>query len=510
MKTEGADPSVLYVSRGVNAGYYFMYVTSDALEGTGFLAYKSRDLVDWELVGTALSASEKYDEATGYTTVSYMSENYWAPEVIYDADTGLYYMFYSATRTDGNGVRFYADIAVSDSPAGPFVPYNQYLGKSPAVIDEENKLLAYEPVFDFSNMDKDHPLYEASTNGYMKVIDMNPFADPVSGQKYMYFCHDLATEVGITESSIYVMALNNDYTPDYTSVTALTSPDSTLNEGKVNEAPYVVYNAQSGKYYLLYSANAFYENSYCVRVAVSDTPVGPFTKLTQAQGGYLLYTDSDWTWAAGTGHCSVVSRDGQDYIVYHAHKGWADDALIRGIAVDELHWVENADGLLVPVANGPSTTAMPLTTYTYENIASLATVTADHIADGSADSLTDGVILHHNGGFLKDVLFDGSSATVMLQFDEVKTIEAVAVYNSMEKRLGNIESIRLHLVGGGYISFNDLAFDLDQYVTENGTVIPGGSISVEFVPLEVTAIEIVLPAAEAQYAVSEIAVMAKK
>ena len=505
LKTEGADPSAIYISEGDQAGYYYMYVTSDSLGVKGFLAYRSQDMVQWECVGTALSTFEQYDEATGYTTVSYLSADYWAPEVIYDGNTGLYYLFYSATlRVDGV-TRFYADIAVSDSPAGPFVSYNQYLGKDPVVIDEENKILAYAPVFDFANMDPEDPLYETKTGGYMKVIDMSPFVDPVSGKKYVYFCHDLATELGITKSSIYVMALNDDYTPDYSKVYALTEAESALGEGKVNEAPYVVYNAQSGKYYLLYSANAFYQKGYCVRVAVADRPVGPFRKLTQAEGGSLLYTDSAWTWAAGTGHCSIVSRDGQDYIVYHAHKEQTEEALIRGIAMDELHWVENADGLLVPVANGPSVTAMPLTADQHENIASSATITADYIAEGSVEDLRDGVVLYHDTAFLKSVVFDGSAATINLQFDEVKSINGIAIYNGSEDLFSGVASIRLQLAGGGVITYENLACAMAE-----GVVLPGSGVAVAFSSLNVVSIEIVMPASDAQYAISEIAVMAMK
>lgn len=203
--TVGADPDVLYISEGEDAGYYYMYITSDDLHGAGFLAYKSRDLVEWVCAGVALRSEGSYDEATGYTTVSYAFSNYWAPEVIYDRESKLYYMFYTANRYDtsfASSMYFFGDIAVSESPAGPFVQYNKYFGNEPVVIDEEKKIMAYEPAFDFSKMDPSHPLYETDSDGYMKVIDLNPFIDPVSGQKYVYFCHDLGANLAISESSI--------------------------------------------------------------------------------------------------------------------------------------------------------------------------------------------------------------------------------------------------------------------------------------------------------------------
>lgn len=522
--TVGADPDVIYISEGEDAGYYYMYITSDDLHGAGFLAYKSRDLVEWVCAGVALNSGGVYDEATGYTTVSYAFSNYWAPEVIYDKETKLYYMFYTANRYDTNfasGLNFYGDIAVSESPAGPFVQYNKYLGKEPVLVDEDKKILTYEPVFDFSNMDPGHPLYENNTNGYMKIIDMNPFIDPKSGQKYVYFCHDLGKDLAISTSSIYVMALNEDYTPDYTQVHALTMPnrlemdgvlDTTLHEGNVNEAPYMLYNEQSGKYYLLYSANSYTQKTYCVRVAVGDSPTGPFRKLTQDEGGYLLYADSHWTWASGTGHCSVVSRDGQDYIVYHAHLDRVNGNSKRSIAMDELHWVENGDGLLVPVANGPSAAFMPLTTNQYENVAGEAKITANHIINGAAEAMTDGIIVHRDSSFLNDAVFDGSAATVTLKFDEPQEVCGIAVYNSYDYDYlySYISSIRLHLAGGGIKVFENLPFDWSKYYTEEGYVIPGGSVAIEFEPAEITAIEILMPGADTQYAISEIAVMAKR
>ena len=485
LSTVGADPSVIYITEGKDAGSYYMYVTSDALGCTGYLAYKSFDLVNWECVSTALSVVENYyDEATGRTISSYLTTDYWAPEVIYDAQAKLYYMFYNADRYDNAGY-YYADIAVSSDPAGPFVPYNKYLGNAPVLINAEENIWAYKPVFDFSKMDESHPLYETASDGYMKVIDLSPFVDPVSGQKYVYFCHDVSSSLGVTNSGIYMMRLGSDYTPDYNSVTALTVAESELDEGKVNEAPFVLYNEQSGKYYLLYSANKYYQTSYCVRVAVADSPEGPFTKLTAAEGGYLLYGTEQ---VSGAGHCSVVNRDGQNYIVYHAHKEKTDELLVRGIAMDALNWTTNANGLLVPVVNGPSASDMLLTSGDYVNIASQATVTATNLVSGSSEALTDGVILHREIGFLQDAAFNGT-ATIKLQFAQAQSVYAVALYSGD----ANAESVRLYLANGESICY---------------TQVTSGVLKT--IPAEVVAIEIVMPAMDAQYAISEIAVMASR
>lgn len=67
LDTVGADPDVIYITEGEDAGYYYMYITSDEIDGSGFLAYKSKDLVNWTCSSVALKSGGEYDEATGYT-----------------------------------------------------------------------------------------------------------------------------------------------------------------------------------------------------------------------------------------------------------------------------------------------------------------------------------------------------------------------------------------------------------------------------------------------------------
>ena len=64
LSTIGADPDVIYITEGEDAGYYYMYITSDELHGAGFLAYKSKDLANWVCAGVALKPEGNYDEAT--------------------------------------------------------------------------------------------------------------------------------------------------------------------------------------------------------------------------------------------------------------------------------------------------------------------------------------------------------------------------------------------------------------------------------------------------------------
>ena len=103
------------------------------------------------------------------------------------------------------------------------------------------------------------------------------------------------------------------------------------------------------------------------------------------------------------------------------------------------------------------------------------------------------------------MVFDGSSATINLQFEEAKSINGIAIFNGNEKLFSGVESIRLHLVGGGTIAYENLACSMVE-----GAVLPGSSTSVAFTSLDVVCVEIVMPASDAQYAISEIAVMTMK
>ena len=76
-----ADPSVIYISEGDEAGYFYAYGTSDEIGCHGFQAWRSKDLSHWECTGIAY--------APDYS-VTWAVNNYWAPEVIYDAKTKLY------------------------------------------------------------------------------------------------------------------------------------------------------------------------------------------------------------------------------------------------------------------------------------------------------------------------------------------------------------------------------------------------------------------------------------
>ena len=531
--TMGADPSVIYVTEGEEAGYYYMYLTSDDIGASGFQCFRSKDLNDWECMGVAYNPTAYYDEEDGKSYVSFATAKYWAPETIYDPELKLYFLFYNATYI-GTEWKFYLDCAVSENPQGPFVQYAQYKGEDP-VYNSKLDLYIYEPMLDFANINPEDPLYEKNSDGYMKVIDASPFIDPKTGDKYLYFVHDLGSfdgYVGSNTSSIYVLAVNDDWTPVldengyYKTVKKLTEAQcltvggptvSSLNEGKVNEGPFVLYNPDNEKYYLMFSVNTYTQKTYQVRVAVSDSPIGPFTKLTRDEGGFLLYAGSNWSWASGTGHHSVVTANGKTFVVYHAHTNRVNGNSARAIAFDELLWTTNNDGLIIPYVNGPSYSLMPQTAGEYSNIAPEAKVTSTNVAENSDVSyINDGIVKFHDDGIAKEFEMADGSAKITLTFDTYREVTALFIYNSSDydKTIGAISSVELKFkdeekkVEGTAVT-GQLLFDWDRYFTYEGLLIPGGSFAIQFEPLMVKEITINIPNIEGIHAISDIMVLGK-
>ena len=148
------DPYLLHASDG----RYYMYGTS--LED-GFEAFVSDDLLSWEHCGQVYK---------GGSEGQWNEDCFWAPEV-YERD-GRYYMFFSANYRENptdEVENFKIGVAVSDSPAGPFMD------------------LMDRPVFN-----PDYP-----------IIDANVYFDDAHGRCYLYFsrcCYKHPVESEIADS----------------------------------------------------------------------------------------------------------------------------------------------------------------------------------------------------------------------------------------------------------------------------------------------------------------------
>ncbi|QWF83145.1 glycoside hydrolase family 43 protein [Amycolatopsis sp. CA-230715] len=383
-KTPGADP---YVRFDEASGYYYAYSTEGADDGYYFGVYRSPDLATWEhLPGGALRADDAKNWAHDW---------YWAPEVYFNAKTGLYFLFYAGRMNTHVAEHFkYADfeepskvgVAVSRSPAGPF----RDIAAQP--ID----YFPYDPVYHDVNLIMDATQKKppstreegetAPLGTYIPFIDPNVFFDD-DGRIYLYFSRNAYrnwvwdTDLGkyIEESNIYAVELTGDWWND---PTGRTMPAIQPRYRNANRAPgenarkdgftpilsyagqkqpwenaHVDDYAKSGGqkkdrrweegsttfkaypghgrkpvYYLTYSANNFENEFYGVGYAVADSPLGPWKK--SAANPVLSQDPAKGLYS--TGHGSVVaSPDGRArYYVHHGRPSTKDDRRIYTAALD--------------------------------------------------------------------------------------------------------------------------------------------------------------------------------
>ena len=272
MKTgEGADPFVL--DNTAVDGYYYMYYTFGACG-----ASRSKDMMNWEPVGSTLDVYHYNDETRRATA---QPSSIWAEEVIYDAewDGGTYFMFFSASperdlafRT-GEGIEsgtaaMTMYVATAKSPAGPFRMvnfrdqaaidggyYHEYNTETGIVLsgeedygtvglNESDRAVVYtadttETVYKyayphyyakyqlfnpeqynaFSNAnggsDQGGVVNNTHYGGYTGSIDPHPFVD-TDGTKYLYWVDNIG------ENRICVVEMENWLKPKWETAKAIT------------------------------------------------------------------------------------------------------------------------------------------------------------------------------------------------------------------------------------------------------------------------------------------------
>lgn len=545
--THGADPGVIYVSEEENAeygGYYYAYVTGGSHNHVGWnndsspsmpyisevvngetvfekaksleaQCYRSKDLSYWELAGAlplgfSLAFRERDWEA-------YDSETIWAPEVIYNAQEELYYMFYTIPaklRAEGSVSsssrlydRHYIGIATSSTPVGPFLPVEH----TETLSDNSTQ---YTPCINFReayDLDFDTP-----------VIDVNPFIDE-DGTLYLYFKGEGA--YWQSKLSIFGMKMINWTTPDYDSLTLVAAPsvktvscgkgkDAVLatnvqlgerfNDSALLEAPFMM--KHNGKYYLTYSANGYTDQGYSVWQAISDSPLGIYEKVSTDVGNPVL-SGSQLQHVKGTGHHSIVQKGDEMYIVYHAHCNTvsASSGVVRVLMSDRISFV-NVNGTEVLVANGPSKSLqwLPESVSGYKNLAQSAKVEVSKGVSG-AEYLTDGILPYYTYNE-NQVLSTDQDITITLKFDEAVSVRSIMIYNSatINSAFSKIASIKFKLAENPaywmhtdyeYAVIENLAFP-GEYLKDSDTmyIVSCAPAVAEFDEIKVTEITITINA----------------
>ena len=275
-----ADPNIT-----VFGDTFWIYPTTDGYpgwSGSQFHAFSSKDLVHWTDHGVILDLGPD---------VSWADNSAWAPTIA--EKNGKYYFYFSGGLATGD-TRKQLGVAVSDSPAGPFV---DALGK---------------------------PLVAAgSYSGQM--IDSAVFTDD-DGQSYLYWGNGNAYQVRLNDDMISFDA----------------SQVKTYHPTNYNEGSFVV--KHDGTYYFMWSENDTGSADYRVAYATGKSPLGPWSDRV----GVILSKDPSLG-ILGTGHHSVVRLPNSDdwYIAYHRFAMPGGDGTHRETTIDRLHF--NADGSIQPV-----------------------------------------------------------------------------------------------------------------------------------------------------------------
>jgi len=323
------DPSILEVD-----GTYYIY-------GSHMSAAKSTDLLNWESIGDGyMKTNPVYgqiydvaDQAFAYSgskdsiiPTDDRSTHVWAPDVIYNETTGLYYMYYCTTSTwNASNLCF----GTSESPEGPFEWQGALIYSG---FDETN--IDATDVLDYVDEDYAKKNYiksgEYNYNDYPNAIDPTVFYD-TDGRMWMTY--------GSWSGGIFLLELDpatglvihpeadpdNNVDPYY---------GKKLIGGGHNsiEGPYIMYDEATDYYYLFVSYGGLTSNGgYQMRVFRSKTVDGDYVDMNgeypvkgsnhadfglKLSGNYKLPSLEKAYMA--TGHNSAfVDTDGKLYLIYH-------------------------------------------------------------------------------------------------------------------------------------------------------------------------------------------------
>lgn len=323
------DPSILEVD-----GAYYIF-------GSHMSAASSTDLRTWTSIGNGYTPSNPlFDNLFATEHVFDYSgsggsviptddggKHVWAPDVIYNKAQGLYYMYFCTSSTWNASNLCYA---TSEKPEGPYtwkgaLIYSGFTSESIGATD----------VLDY--VTEDYALSNYVTLGdeydyedYPNAIDPTVFYDE-DGKMWMVY--------GSWSGGIFLLEIDEatgevihpEADPE-NNVDAYFGKRLLGGGHKSIEGPYIMYDEQSGYYYLFVSYGSLTSNGgYQIRVFRSETVDGDYVDMNgqyptkglnhtyyglKLSGNYYLPSLTKAYMA--TGHNSAfVDEDGKMYIVYH-------------------------------------------------------------------------------------------------------------------------------------------------------------------------------------------------
>lgn len=247
-----ADPSIVE-----HEGKFYMYVTADPWGAEFLSCWVSDDFQNWTF--------NKLNWPTKEACTSPLSNGnmVWAPSVVKKGD--FFYMYMSV------GSEIWCGRA--EHPLGPW-----------------------------TNMLGDKPMLEYDTTRFYHVIDAEAFIDD-DGRAYLYW----GSGWDWINGHCYAAELAED-------MSSFKSEMVEVTPTRYFEGPLMI--KHNSKYYLTYSEGKTIDDTYEVRYAVGDTPLGPFT---EAANSPILKTNKDLQ-VYGPGHHTIFAFRGKEYILYHRHR----------------------------------------------------------------------------------------------------------------------------------------------------------------------------------------------
>lgn len=561
----GGDSGAIYVPEEQDeeyGGWFYQYMSEagglasplmydNNTYGASVAVFRSKDMNEWELCGAVDNGLGMYFESD-----SWRQMYTWAPEVIYDAVSQKYMMYFSSASKVNDGsvpgaeyssnatnlfYRFYLGIAISDTPVGPFtlVTAKDYYG-------EEKPNLNGDIITDINPPINIQKYFNLSSE--WTAIDCTPFVD-TDGTMYLYFSrHHSPNYTG--DQNIWCMRMKDYISPDYESLRKVTDTsgvsveyiggpvydDSSYrvitqyngkevetDEGAVNEAPQViVHTSPSGvkKYYMLYAPHGVSYWAYNANVAVADDPQGPWTKIPEEYGGVALGVDPTNDFMTTLGHIDLVSAGDETRVIHWQSRSPYSTDVDPGriYATASMSWrFDETLGYDMPYVNGPTISLQPLPQVTtgYKNIAPEATVKAKGT---DAKYLNDGWFV--TLPYVENCEYKQSEKMeITLSFEDYRSVRAILIYNSYhyEYAFAKVDKVVLHAREDGkdidYI-LSDLPFAQSNYSAEGEFMRIGGSSFASFNEIQVKSIDITItqklnPSAGKEIRVSDVVVLGK-
>lgn len=247
-----ADPSIVE-----HEGKFYMYVTADPWGAEFLSCWVSDDFQNWTF------NQLNWPTKAACTSPLSNGNNVWAPSVVKKGDA--FYMYISV------GSEVWCGRA--EHPLGPW-----------------------------ENMLGNQPMLPFDTTRYCHVIDAEAFIDD-DGRAYLYW----GSGWDWINGRCFAAELSEDMSSFCTEPVEVTPT-------RYFEGPLMV--KHDGKYYLTYSEGKTVEDTYEVRYAVGDNPLGPFT---EAENSPILTTNESLN-VYGPGHHTVFTFKDTYYILYHRHR----------------------------------------------------------------------------------------------------------------------------------------------------------------------------------------------